>query len=74
MKDRLPEKCSQCNRKCTRFWGETADHWACEGHYIIMESNITSYEIDIDDDEVVLQWAKNRKAGYDWLLNNPEDV
>lgn len=68
----MPEKCSQCSRKCTRFWGELADNWACEGHYIIMNSNYESNFLDLDDEYAVIEWALKRVEGNEWLRNNPE--
>lgn len=35
----LPATCEMCKRTCTKFWGECADMWGCEGHYHIMETN-----------------------------------
>lgn len=39
----LPATCGMCKRTCTHFWGEVADHWACEGHYHIMQTNDESW-------------------------------
>lgn len=78
MTRKMPETCGYfgCSRKCTHFWGEVADLWACDGHYIIMNSNYESLSIPKDAEgeyvkEAVQLWAEHRKAGIKWLKEHP---